>query len=75
MPKEIMADLAWFSALFIVFCSSNDILSYSSVTEEHFDTFCVDIRLLVYELAYTGEEEEERRKKINFFNSTSLKLI
>ena len=27
MPKEIMADLAWFSALFIVFCSSTDILS------------------------------------------------
>ena len=27
MPKEKMADLAWFSALFIVFCSSTDILS------------------------------------------------
>ena len=42
MPKEIMANLAaWFSALFIVFCSIFWVSSFhSSVTEEHFDTFC-----------------------------------
>ena len=42
-----MADLAWFSALFLkssayqlIFWVSS---FYSSVTEEHFDAFCVDV--------------------------------
>ena len=41
------------------------------MTEEHFDTFCVDIIMtLVYELAYTEEakKKEEEIKKMTIFN-------
>ena len=39
-----------------------------NVTEENFDTFFVDIHvcLLVYELAYTGEERRNR-EDVQFF--------
>ena len=88
--EEIMANLAWFSALLILFCSSPGILRQPQYLARERDTFGY---LFCPHMPYgsrvslIGEEEEEegkkeRKKKENddfrffseFFFSASIKL-
>ena len=64
--EEIMADLAWFSALLILFCSSPGILKqpkHLARQRETFGTFSVHIRLMVLELASLEKKKKERKRK------------
>ena len=59
-----MADLARFSALFIIFCSSPGILReppFFARERETFGFFSVHVRLMVLELASLEKKKEERR--------------
>ena len=49
--EEIMADLAWFSGLFLLFCSSPGILIQPPFLARNLGTFSVHVRLTVLELA------------------------
>ena len=82
--KEIMANLAWFLALLILFCSSPGILRQPQHLARWRDTFGY---LLCPRTPYgsrvslIGEEEEEERKKkmtfsifSKFIFSASIKL-
>ena len=62
LVEEIMADLARFSALFIILCSSPAILREPPffAREKHFGTFSVHVRLMVLELA-SLEKKKERK--------------
>ena len=54
-----MADLARFSALFIIFCSSPGILREPPEREKHLGTFSVHVRLMVLELVASLEKKKE----------------
>ena len=74
-----MADLALFSALFIILCSSPGILReppFFEEREKHLGTFSVHVRLMVLELA-SLEKKEERKKEsdFRFFQSSFSRLL
>ena len=56
-----MADLAGFSALFMVLCSSPGILRQPPLLE--FGTFFVHVCLMVLELASLEKEKKKKKKK------------
>ena len=71
-----MADLAWFSALFIVLCSLPgfwDNLHSSQERKKHIGTFFVHVRRMVLELAFVEKkkkkEEEEEKKVLRIYSS------
>ena len=76
-----MADLARFSALFIILCSSPGILREPPffAREKHLGTFSVHVRLVVLELASLEKKKEETRKKENddfrFFQNSFSRLL
>ena len=77
-----MADLAQFSALFIILCSSPGILReppFFARERETFGTFSVHVLLMVLELASLEKKKEERRKKedddFRFFQSSFSRLL
>ena len=61
-----MADLAWFSALLVLFCSSPGISReppfFAREREKHLSTFSVHVRLMVLELASLEKKKKERKK-------------
>ena len=62
-----MADLAWFSGLFLLFCSSPGILiqpPFFARRKKHLGTFSVHVRLTVLELA-SLEKKKRKKKKEN----------
>ena len=64
--EEIRADLAWFSALLILFCSSPGILrqpQYLARQRETFGYLFCPHTPYGSRVSLIGEEEEERRKK------------
>ena len=67
MLKGIMADLAWFSALFILFCSSPGNVKqpflFTREREKHFGTFSVHLRLTVLKLARLENQKKKKKKK------------
>ena len=75
-----MADLAWFSAMFLLFCSLPGILRQPLHLARKKGTFSVHVCLTILELASLEkkkkEEEEEERFSIfsNFVFFTSIKL-
>ena len=61
-----MADLARFSALFIIFCSSPGILKSlhsSQEREKHLGTFSVHVHLMVLDLASLEKKKRKKKKK------------
>ena len=77
MLEGIMADLAWFLALFIVFCSSPDILRHPILLARERETFSVHVCLMVLELARLKIRRRRRKKMpiFNFSNLASIRLI
>ena len=64
--EEIMADLAWFLALLILFCSSPGILrqlQHLARERETFGYLFCPRTPYGSRVSFTGEEEEEERKK------------
>ena len=73
-----MADLARFSALFIILCSSPESLHSSQERKKHLGTFSVHVRLMVLELASLEKKKEERkkeRKKMTIFDFSFSRLL
>ena len=71
MVVEIMADLAWFLALFIVLCSSPGILRQLPLLARERETFWyLFCPFAAYgSVSFIGEEEEgRRRKKMTIFD-------
>ena len=72
-----MADLAWFSALFLLFCSSPGILRQPPFLARERETFgylfcpCTPYGSRV---SLTEEEEERRRKKKEMMNFDFFKI-
>ena len=64
-----MAELAWFSVMLVLFCSSPGILRQpqhlAREREKHLGTFSVHVRLMVLELASLEKKKERKKKKEN----------
>ena len=76
-----MADLAWFSVLLVLLCSSPGILRQPQLLARERETFgylFCPVRLMVLELA-SLEKKKERKKKENddflFFQNSFSRLL
>ena len=58
-----MANLAWFLALFILFCSSPGILRQPLSLARERETFWYHVQLMVLELASLEKEERKKKRK------------
>ena len=78
MVEEIMTDLAWFLALFIVLYSSPGILRQPLLLARERETFTVHVCLTVLELASLEKKKIERKKEkmiiFNGFKNLFIKL-
>ena len=77
--EEIMPDLAWFSCLFLLFCSSPGILRQPPLLARKKETFgylSVHVRFKILELASLEKKKEndDFRFFSKFFFSASIKL-
>ena len=73
--EEIMADLAWFSALLILFCSSPGILRQPQYLARERETFGYHVRLMVLELASLEKKKKKKGKKMTIFDFFRIRFL